>query len=145
MKRATVYSRQKKIFVQASSRTVDGIWVASGPVSYLGDSCSDEELGSCVVCVVNGSVDGISPVREWNSLILPVLRAADVKSWAKFVRGTVSVEIEMSCDLVSVILMENLGASGGFEPIPEVAPLKALACNAEQVGAEVRRGIHQAR
>ena len=83
-KMATVYSRSSKLYLHASSRTTDGVWILTEPVVSLDGRASDEEIGSAVQAVLKQSRTGVPHPTNWTQLLTPLLNAARARSWNKF-------------------------------------------------------------
>lgn len=140
MKRATVYLSKGKLFLHASSRTTDGVWIASEPFSIVDLDVSDADLGQAILSTLRGSQAGVSHPRTWTGLLEPLLTLANVRSWGAFARRASCVEIEEDDSNVSVIPTQNLGANDGFQAEPARAVV-IESRSTEELGAVVRRVV----
>lgn len=115
---AAIYVRRGRVFVVASSQTVDGFWVETDP-RYKSDEFDAAEATACLVEALDGShLDVPTPPRDSPVTQLPAL--AGVKSYATFMKGAVSVQVYRCGDgTLTITPMRNAGARGGFVPIVE--------------------------
>lgn len=140
MKCATAYLIERKILVHPSSKTVDGVWILSEPVTCLDDSAPNEVLGRALADALQRSVTGVAHPTQWKGLFEPVLRLAGIKTWSSFARQARSVEIEMDGSRIMFVPTKNLGADEGVEPISG----KSLTTNAEASLVELGDTLRQA-
>lgn len=79
---------------------------------------------------------------EWSALAKPLYKAAGVKSWATFVKGALFCNIREEGGNLYIEPNRNLGARGGFQPIPDQNDLRIPAsASAEEIGAAVRKAL----
>jgi hypothetical protein len=102
---ARVDRRRGQYFIQASSRTDVGLWIADGEVFTLPDTCSDEELGTTIRAALAQSRWHVPhPARDRLEHVgSALLAAAGVKSHTAFAKGATSVGVEDEGDAVVVI------------------------------------------
>jgi len=139
MKLAHVYLRGGTYLIAANAQTVDGVWIAQAPYVLLDESsASDSEIGEAVARALGASRTGIPHPRQedWKAVAAPLLEAAGVKSHAELMRGSRSVTVESEGETADVVPSRNLGARGGFEPVPDAARRASLA-DREALGALV--------
>jgi len=139
LKRAIAYRRKKNVIVHPSSQTTDGVWIVSEPCLVLDMSCSDREIGKAVAEALECSRTGVPHPIEWKGIVVPLLRAAGVKSWTTFAKNTTSVEVEADGNALVLVPTKNLGTIEGFEP--DLSGRKKLDRSAddETTGKEVRQ------
>lgn len=140
MKRAVIYRRKSKLFVHASSRTTDGVWIFAEPCLSVEETVDDERLGAIVQTALAGSLTGVPHPTEWARLLDPLLKQAKVKSWSTFAESASCAEIEKDDGRTTVVSMKNLGIAGGFEPDPSRSLIVDSTGNAE-LGASVRGAL----
>jgi hypothetical protein len=138
MKRATAYRRAQKLYIHASSKTTDGVWIFQSPCIALGDSCSDFDLGAAVSRALAESRTGVPHPLTFKGLIDPLLLEASVKSWTTFSKGTTCAEIERTEGSVAIVPTRNLGSSEGFAPRTERTVIVDNGALSD-VGATLRR------
>lgn len=95
MKLASAFLRKKKIFIQGSSQTTAGVWIASSSVHLFNEDANTKEIGNAIIDVVNSSIQGIPHPKqaEWKNTQAPILNVAGVKTWSTFAKGTKAVGI----------------------------------------------------
>jgi hypothetical protein len=140
MRRATIYFRNGSLFVHASSRSTDGVWVASEPFLKVEASANDVDLGGAVRGALDCSRTDIPHPTSWTGLLDPLLALAGVKSWSTFAKSALCAEVEEEGGLASVVPTDNLGARGGFQPDPSRAT-PSEASDLESLGAKVRHAV----
>jgi len=140
MKRATVYLRKHAIYIHSSSATTAGVWVLTSPCVKLERDCSERQIGEQALRALAESKTGLPHPREWGSVLEPLLRLANVKSWSEFARPASCAEIEEEGGRLSVVRTENLGAQEGFRAVPQ-GPTLVESLVQEVVGAAVRQAL----
>jgi hypothetical protein len=137
MKRALVYSKERRFYAHAESATTAGVWIFAEPCIVLDGSTSDEVLGDAVINVASLSKEGVQHPLRWNGLIDPLLSLSGAKSWREFQKNSLLVEIELRNELIVMTPTVNLGSKAGFEEIPnEAVSLNHTSC--QNVGRNLR-------
>jgi hypothetical protein len=139
MKMATVYLRRGRIFVHASSRTTEGVWISSEPYETLAITCSDEELGAIAKVALENSRGGVPHPRDWKTLLEKFLQQAGVKSWSTFVKGATCADIKDNGEHITVTPMKNLGPKEGF--LAEESKKVIVERNSNSAVGAVVRGV----
>ena len=113
-KLAAIYERKGTLFVTASHRTQAGFWVDDGQVERL-DAPTDEEFGRAIETALARSSNGVPTPPPTVRLDEPLLLAAEVRSWATFMKLSKHVSVSLDGDTFKVTSHVNLGGKGGFE------------------------------
>jgi hypothetical protein len=144
-KRAEIYHRRACYFLHPSSRTVDGFWVLTEPCVKLPDACSDAELGDAAVAALGASRNEVPnpPRGDTTSVLGPLLRAAGVKSWSSFAKGTSSVDLRDEGGRISIIPYQNREPRDGFRPDDANAIVIDREAGAA-LGARIREAFRRA-
>lgn len=133
---ASIYERQGSLFVTASHQTVAGFWLIDDRVSRL-DGPSVEELGRAIELALGRSqTDVPTPPRD-ASPGKPLLQAAGVGSWRKFMPMAKHVTVAGDVATLTIEPWRNAGAKAGFEPQPELAVALPTTTPAEVLGRAV--------
>jgi hypothetical protein len=140
MRRATVYRRRKLIFVEASSKTEAGFWVASPPHLRLESDSSPEQVGEAVLEALTGSHAGL-PTPNFRSGADPsraVQQLAGVTSWDAFARDAVLVEIQHTRPQDSMVRLTptEKHPGGSFEPLDGLSR-QAPVSEPDELGRQV--------
>lgn len=118
MKFASSFSRKNHLFIGPENRTDIGMLIVSEPVIEvdIGDAFA---VKAAIVQALKSSKTVRHPdFRGWNVNDNPQQRAAGIKRWSDFVRGTKFVGIEQR-ELTMFVPYASKGARLGFEPIGE--------------------------
>jgi hypothetical protein len=117
-----VVIRRKQVWVFAYARTVDGFWVASDLIGPLDSDLEADQLGKAVMAASRRSRTGV-PTPDVDSLSRPsiVVTATGARSFAEYVKGVKSVNVEFDRHLVTITPTANRGARGGLVPLIEHA------------------------
>ncbi|MCU0880347.1 MAG: hypothetical protein MUF06_21460, partial [Pirellulaceae bacterium] len=67
----------------------------------------------------------------------PLLSLAGVKTWKEFVRNAQCLSLEATDDQLRLVPCRNLGATRGFEPMPDKAIEAPLSPSEDQIGTAV--------
>jgi hypothetical protein len=143
MRSATIYVRSKDILLHASSRTTDGVWILSEPVTRVDHDCPDAPLGDAVRAALQASRSGVRHPKVWTGLLDPRLKVANVKGWATFVRGSRCVRVEEEAGSITLIPTQNLGAKEGFKDEPGATTVVSQA-PPDALGQAVRVALARA-
>jgi hypothetical protein len=117
-----VVLRRKQVWVFAYAQNVDGFWTASDVIGPLGSDLEDDQLGKAVMAASRRSRTG-DPTPDVDSLSRPsiVVTATGARSFAEYVKGVKSVNVEFDRNVVTITPTENRGARGGLVPLIEHA------------------------
>ena len=129
------------LWVCSYSQVVDGFWVMNGMFESLAGDAGDDPIGCAVLRARSAAQVQIPmPPREAPSSFLPVLNAAQVRSYLQYLKGVRAVSLEFDVDGVRVIPQRNAGQREGLVPILDAAINVGLV-DAVTVGAAVRRAL----
>lgn len=111
-----VYRRGSRAFLVPLARVPSGGHIETEPVHVIDLPSSPSEIGDAVLLALESS-DRSLPELVVEQLESPAPRAAGVKSWRQFIRGTASCDVERR-DSTYVItpLRPERGESFGYEP-----------------------------
>ena len=118
---ATVDLRNGELIVSSYSQTVPGFWIAYGPIIRLLGDADDTVLGTALNDVLAHSRCSVSPPPKGATAFDSVLRLLKLKSYAQYVRGTLSVGVMRDGRQVIVTPKLNGGAATGFTDMPDQA------------------------
>lgn len=145
MKRATIYRRANGWFLHATSKTIDGLGVATPPEISLGVDASCDALGSAVVEALNGSRSAIPrpTVTELECGFKSMLELAGVKTWTAFARRACSVSVQADDDSewLTIEPWENAGPKNGFVPMPRVTERVRADAPVTEIGEAIQTAI----
>src|SRR3989338_4755350 len=141
MKRAIVYQRWSVILVHPSSRTTEGVWILSIPCVRLPTDCSDAELGEARQSALEGSKASVPHPTQWNGVLEPLLKVADVGAWKTFAKSAVCVEVEQEADGLNLIPTINRGINEGFRVDGPKTKSIAMPVSPDHLGASLREAI----
>lgn len=143
--RAAVYSRQGSFILHPEHETTAGVVIGGEPyTSLLSDQCDETELGQAVRRSIAASMAGVPHPTDWQRILEPLLRAANVTSWATFVKGTRLVSIQSTGGAITLVPASNLGARNGFESLQEKSVVVDPDASLRELGAKVRRQLIEA-
>ena len=112
MRMASIYRRQGKDYVTASSRTRDGFWLEEGPVDLL--DAGDPALAEAVRSALARSRHGIAAPKDWSSHRNRVAEAAGLKRFSAFAKGTALVSVKGEAGQLRIMPHRNGGSRNGY-------------------------------
>lgn len=115
MRAASVFKRSGRFIVHPSSTTTAGVGIAAEPVVVLPGDVPERDLGQAILTAIRESKSGVPAPDSWADVAKPLLRAASVRSWSAFVKGTVNCEVVDDGVHLHFAPTENRGARGGFQ------------------------------
>jgi hypothetical protein len=118
MQSAAVYFYKGNVYIQASSKTTAGVWVASGPVYKVGKE-NEELLGIKVLEALQNSKLNVPHPTDFKGILVPLLSEVNVKSYNTFAKNALYIGVEKAQGLIKITPTENLGSKGGFQTISE--------------------------
>lgn len=135
---SAVYARQNQHFVVSQSKTTDGLWIVSAPITAISRSAGDAELGSLVKEALDRSSEGVPHPSNWKNVLAPLLEIAKVKSWGAFIKSLALVEISQDdAMMIQLVPMRNLGARDGFVEDMDRA-VSIVGMDPERLGIAIR-------
>ena len=146
MKRAAaaLYKRREMLIVEPTSTTTAGVGIGTAPIETFPDEISSELLGEAVLRALEAARTGVPHPGpdEWAAIAKPLYEAAGVKSWGAFVKGAVYCHVTRDDANLYIEPSRNLGARGGFQPIPGQDGIEIPALSsAEEIGNAVREAL----
>jgi hypothetical protein len=145
-KSADLYEREGEWYFQPSSRTTDGLWVATPPVIQVNSHEPRQRKGEAALEVLKLSILEIPRSDDSESVIAPLLTKAGASSWREFARKAKSVGLELQGDKLTVIPYRRFGRSkDAFEGIPDEAIVLAADSSPEDVGAALEEAMSRCR
>jgi hypothetical protein len=127
-KRASIYYRQSKLFIQADSRTQSGIWVGDGPVDVLEEH--SEAVADAVQTALQYSRHGVPTPRPSEDLTVETRKLAGVKSWRTFVKNATLLCAALDGEQLTLTPYRRVDRAGNYVPQPE----RALKLSAHDAG-----------
>lgn len=115
---ASVYLRDRKLFISSSSRTTEGIWIDTGPVHVV-EADDVNQIAKAARLALENSKHGISAPPPGEELTGAVLEAASTKSWRTFVSRATMLDVCVSDGLATVTPYRKFSARGNYEPQTE--------------------------
>lgn len=118
---ASAYFNAQRRFAlcHAWGKSTEGFTVVTPPFF----TSSGLDFGSQLLLALKASGSTVPHPERWDDLSRPMLIAADVKTWPKFARGTLSVEFELKDDVIRFIPTRNCGPKEhyNFEMLEDLA------------------------
>lgn len=141
---ATVDLRKGELIVCSLSQTVPGFWITSGPFFRIPEDSDDNELAGALDQALSSSRRNASaPPVKGRGPFAPVLEALGLRSYAEYMRGSLSVGITRDDSEVVVTPKLNGGARAGFtELLDQVETLHDSSALA--IAQAVRRALGRA-
>jgi hypothetical protein len=128
-KSASVYNRTGFLYFLSSSQTTVDVWIENDSIIKLDEAAPENEKGEAILRSLSESIQGIPHPTTWpNEDDNPFWKVAGASSWTTFVKGTLSVDIELENDRLTFSPYKNKGAKEGF--IPLTAKNISLHCDA---------------
>ena len=118
-KLASIYQRKNALLILALHRTQAGFWVDDELVTVLVEPTPDE-LGQAILAALGRSRDGVPTPPPTARLDKPLLKAANVSSWATFMNLSKLVGVAAEDGSLKITPYRNLGRKEGFEPNPDL-------------------------
>ena len=146
---ANVGLRDDVIYVQSYSGS-GGLYIANGWIRTLAVDVDDTVLGQAVFEALHNSGDSIKAAAEGRERALAaLLKAAGVRSYRKFVRGTrtVGVGVRPHSSSITFLPYRNGGPTGpgrGFHPIQDLEFSIPENSTEADVGAATRAALEAA-
>ena len=144
-KTAGIYKRKDALYIRASVRTEDDLWLEDGPCTKLATTAPAPEVGEAVLEALSRSGRVVPHPTEWKSVDEdnPILEAAGIKRWNTFRKGASCLSIALRKDL-SLTPTVNEGGQG-FAHLPDQAIRLPATATALEVGEAVQRALGRCR
>lgn len=118
LRMASIYRRQGKYYVTASSKTRDGFWLEEGPVDVLDDVAA---VAGAVRTALQRSTHGIRSPKDWSNRVNRVVEAAGLKRYSAFAKDAAYVSVDQKDGVVRLVPSRNGGSREGFLGLEEQA------------------------
>jgi hypothetical protein len=142
MKMASIYQRKDDWFYQPSSQATTGLWIATTPVVRLNQQATPEDKWRTAAEMLDASQEGVPVPNDPNTLVIPLLRMAQVSTWAAFMKNAKCVVLELENNSLRVIPQRQLPRpKGAMEEMTEKAIVLPLDALPELLGAALQRGL----
>jgi hypothetical protein len=141
MKSATIYLKAGALYFHGSSKTTDGVWIATPPFLRLEAKAAPAEKGIAAIEALDASKDGVPHPTNWKRVISPLLELAKVKSWSTLAKGAICLTLESDGEQLKVIPNQFLGPTEGFEPVAEGAVTIAISSSADEIGSVLEKAL----
>lgn len=115
---ATCYLRKGQVYLHASSRTVDGFYVATPPFLVV-DLANSRKVEASITSALAGSKAKVPTPPRDVELLSALYELAGVKTWGSFVRGAKMTHLYQLETTLRFRPTRNFGARNGFEEIAE--------------------------
>lgn len=144
-KTAGIYQRKDALYIRASVRTEDFLWIEDGPCTKLDETVPPSEVGDALLEALSRSGRVVPHPTEWKSgdEDNPILQAAGIKRWSTFRKGSRCLSISLREEL-SLIPTVNEG-SQGFGHLPDDAVHLPTTATALEVGEAVQQALSRCR
>jgi hypothetical protein len=118
MKRAGVYKREGKIYLNPSSKTTTGLWIGTSPRVVVDETEPASIKGKQIKEVLRHSQEGVAHPTDLDSSFDDFLREIGVRSWSKFAKTALSCTIELEGDQLEFLAWRNLGPREHYNFVP---------------------------
>jgi hypothetical protein len=118
MKRAGAYKREKKIYLNPSSKTTMGLWIGTSPRIILDETEPPSIKGKYVRAVLRHSQEGVPHPTDWDTSFDVFLKEIGVKSWSKFAKSALSCTIELEGNQLEFLPWRNSGPNENYAFVP---------------------------
>jgi hypothetical protein len=118
MKRAGAYKREKKIYLNPSSKTTTGLWIGTSPRIIFDETDPPSTKGKYIREVLRHSQEGVPHPTEWDSSFDLFLKEIGVKSWSKFAKTALSCTIDLEEDRFEFLPWRNSGPEDNYAFVP---------------------------
>jgi hypothetical protein len=144
-KLASVERRKGEFIVTSYTQTPPGFWQMNGHFSRVPSDADARDLGQALLDALDASNQ--IPLRDIdasNDSFAPVLEELGLKNYAQYMKGAVSVSLEVdNDDVLKITPMRNGGAREGFIEIADEARV-LVDRSAGSLGSAVELAMAQA-
>jgi hypothetical protein len=141
MQMASIYERDGKWYVRPKGYTVTGLWIGTSPLIELDARDTRDRKGEAVLGALSASQHGIPTPSDGNTVAVPLLEAAKVRSWSEFMKKARSVHVEREGERLKVMPYRKRDRTGAQEGIPDEAVELPITASAKEVGAAVEEAL----
>ncbi len=118
MKCAGAYKREKKIYLNPSSKTTMGLWIGTSPRIVVDESEPPSIKGKYIREVLGHSKEGVPHPTDWENRMQSFLKEVGAKSWSKFAKTALSCTIELQGNQLAFLPYRNSGAKENYNFVP---------------------------
>ncbi len=118
MKCAGAYKREKKIYLNPSSKTTKGLWIGTSPRIIFDETEPPSVKGKYLKEVLSHSQEGVPHPTDWDSLLQKFLKEVGVKSWSKFANTALSCTFDLKGDQLEFLPWRNSGPREHYNFVP---------------------------
>ena len=118
MKRAGAYKREKKIYLNPSSKTTMGLWIGTSPRIIFDETDPPSTKGKYIRESLRHSQEGVPHPTDWENRMHSFLKEVGAKSWSKFAKTALSCTIELEGDQLAFLPYRNSGPEDNYNFIP---------------------------
>jgi hypothetical protein len=142
MKIAFLYERGEHWYLQPSSRTTKGLWVATPPVIQLDRDAPLECKGEAAMKVLNTSRASIPIPTDLEDVMAPLLETAKVRSYAAFMKHARCISMKLESREIKVIPQKKLARpKGALNSLPEKTIYLMEDAPPEEIGAALQEAL----
>lgn len=143
---ASAFRLSDRIIVHSNAQAEAGFWVSTEPYFTLDADASAPEIGEALARALSESRTGFSVAKmDMQAVMKPLLRAARVRSWRRFVQQAVCCNITYEPSQgFQIDPTHNGGTRGdskGFQFRPSRRIVVASEAAAEELGSALLRGF----
>lgn len=141
-KRASVYQKNKLLYIFGMSKTVDGVWIADGDIFKVSES-DVEQIAAAVKKSLQNSTEGVShPAQsEWRDIDNRFMENLGYKSFSSFMKNAKCLNITEDDGGIYLEPTENGGSKKGFIPVSGI-PL-SVDMQTSALGESVLQGLEK--
>jgi hypothetical protein len=142
MKIASVYEREEAWYFQPSSKTTNGLWVATPPVIRLAPQDSTQRKGEAAIEALGASRESIPIPANPSALVAPLLAMAKVRSWPAFMKRAKLTMLELDHGTLRIIPQKKLAdPEGALESLPEKTIELSEGAHPAEIGAALEEAM----
>jgi len=134
MKNASIYVRNSHFYIVPLAYCA-GVHINAEPIVVIADSVSDEALGQKILDTV--ALPEPEVANPDDSIVMPLFKAAKVRSWKAFINGTQSIFLEQDVD-GTIKLLPTINNGKCFLFAPEKTRVVSADCPPAEIGKAVR-------
>ncbi len=118
MKHAGAYKREKKIYLNPSSKTTMGLWIGKSPRIAVDETEPFSIKGKYIREVLRHSQEGVPHPTDLDRSFEFFLKEIGVKSWSKFAKTALSCTMELEGDRLEFLPWRNSGPKEHYNFVP---------------------------
>ena len=143
MKRAGAYKRDKRIYLNPSSKTTMGLWIGTSPRIVVDETEPASIKGKYIREVLRHSKEGVAHPTDLDSSFDVFLKEIGIKSWSKFAKTAVRCSIYLEGDQLEFLPWRNSGPKDhyNFVPIKDRKMTTSVDVSDEQLGLVLEKAF----